>query len=73
MTAEIVKFPGMTVLDTDPLEILELAKSWGMRRTLIIGEDDDDRLVVGGSFSSKEKAIFLMELLKHKLLNGDYG
>ena len=67
--AEIVKFPGITIIPDDPVEALEKAKSWGMERVVIVGFDVAGSLMFGGSHSELAETLLLLELAKKRLLD----
>ncbi len=56
MSENIVSMRGITKADDIPENILEKAKSWGMKHCVIIGMDENDELLFGGS-SNDEKLI----------------
>lgn len=70
--AEIFKFTGNTRHDTDPDEVLEGAKG-KLTRVVVIGYDTEGNLYLAGSSADGPKINWLLDKVKHKLINGDYS
>lgn len=68
MTAEIRYFNGITTLDIPVDRVLEAAIGQGMRKVLIIGEEDEGKLYVACSTSEVGEVLLLMERAKRRLL-----
>lgn len=71
--AEIVKFNGNTILPTTPKSILQQAKSWGMERCLVVGEDAEGNLKFGGSFCDAGDVLMLLELAKKFIIDNHFA
>jgi hypothetical protein len=71
--AEVVKFPGNTLLPTTPKKILQQAKSWDMDRCLVIGEDAEGKLKFGGSFCEAGDVLMMLELAKKFILENHFA
>jgi len=68
MTDNVVQFPGVTLHDLDPDDILEAAKG-KLSRVLILGYTTDEEEFLAASFADGPTAIWLMERLKLQLLD----
>ena len=68
----MIKFTGITVAPQEPEAILEIAKSWDMKRCIIVGEDSNGDLVFGGSFSESDKMNWLLDAAKRQLFDSTY-
>lgn len=68
MTDNVVKFPGATLLDLEPDDILEEAKG-KLSKVLILGYTTEDDEFLAASFADGPTAIWLMERLKLQLLD----
>lgn len=68
MSADVVRFPGNTIVPDAPEVALEKAKSWGLERVVICGWTTGDKFIIGGSHSEIAEAVFLLEFGKKRLL-----
>ncbi len=68
MTAEIIKFTGITSIPESPEITLEKAKHWNMDRCLILGWHTDGQFMIGGSFSEMGEMLILLEKAKQHLM-----
>ena len=66
--SNVVKFPGETLLDLNPDDILEEAKG-KLEKVLIIGYTHDEEEYFGSSFADGMMAVWLLERFKHQLVN----
>lgn len=64
----VVRFPGVTLLDLDPDVILKEAMGV-LDKVLIIGYTKDDEEFFSASFADGPTAVWLMERMKLMLLN----
>lgn len=69
MAGELVRFPGVTRLDTDPTLVLkEAIESGKLKNVVIMGYDEDEEEYFASSIADGGTVIWLMERLKLKLL-----
>lgn len=69
MSGELVNFPGVTRLDTDPALVLESALKEGkLKRVVILGYDEDEEEYFASSIADGGEVVWLMERMKLKLL-----
>ena len=66
--AEIINLSGVNFLPETPKSVLQKAKKWGMKRCIVIGFDENERVIFGGSFSDAGDILMLLELAKKHLL-----
>lgn len=69
---DIVDFNGKTFMDIDCKKILDAVDPDEMDLVMVLGWSKEDNLYASSSSSDIAEMIYLMELFKHKLLNGDY-
>lgn len=70
--ADILKFSGNTRHDINPDEVLEGAKGQ-LTSVVVIGYDRDGYLFLASSSADGPKVNWLLDKVKHKLINGDYS
>ena len=68
-TSNVVAFTGQTTVDEPPEQALEKAKSWGLTRVVIVGEDEDGNLKWGMSFGDAATINWLLDLAKYDLIH----
>jgi len=69
MAGELVRFPGVTRLDTDPTLVLkEAIESGKLKNVVIMGYDEDEEEYFASSIADGGTVIWLMERLKLQLL-----
>jgi len=69
MAGELVRFPGVTRLDTDPVLVLrEAIESGKLKNVVIMGYDEDEEEYFASSIADGGTVIWLMERLKLQLL-----
>lgn len=67
MTAEIVRFPGITKLDLDPDLILNAAIG-KLQSVVVLGFDNDGNEYFAASYSDGADAVWHARRLEHKLM-----
>ncbi len=65
---DIINFTGTTFLPEPPKSLLQKAKKWGMNRCIVIGFDENEQMIFGGSFAESGDILMLLELAKKHLL-----
>jgi hypothetical protein len=70
--AEILKFTGSTRHDIDPDEVLEGAKGQ-LKSVVVIGYDAEGDIFLASSSADGKTVNWLLDKVKHKLINGDYS
>lgn len=60
MSENITPFTGFTRHPEPPESLLEKAKLWGMDKCVVIGTNENDELIFGGSFSGEADILFLV-------------
>ena len=68
--ADIVEFPGETIVSEPPVVFLERAKAWGMDRCIVVGLDETDKIHYGSSFADIGDMLIMIELFKREILEG---
>lgn len=71
--ADIVKFPGNTLVATTPKAILTQAKKWDMDRCIIIGETKSGEMKFGGSFCEAGDILILLEMAKKFIIENHFA
>ena len=66
--SNVVKFPGETLLDLNPDDILDEAKG-KLEKVMIIGYTEDGEEYLASSFADGMVAVWLLERFKHLLIN----
>ena len=69
--SNVINIGGYTKLDINPDEVLNGAIS-KLNQVLILGYDNDNNLYFASSSSDVSKLFYIMEIFKHKILNGDF-
>jgi hypothetical protein len=69
--SNVINFNGYTKLDITPDKVLECAKGQ-CETVLVIGKEHEGNLYVASSTANTGEILRLMELLKFKLMRGDY-
>lgn len=78
---EITKFPGVddgpaAYNEGNPVysvdRVIESAREKDLDEVMILGWDNNDELYVSASNHKRADLIYLLELVKHKLLSGDF-
>ncbi len=64
----VVKFTGTTVVDESPNDVLEKAKAWGLEHVIIVGADENSKIIWGGSFSDVADINWLLDVAKQELV-----
>jgi methylmalonyl-CoA mutase cobalamin-binding subunit len=68
MTAEVVKFTGITTLDLPPDQVLRAALDAGMTEVVISGYDADGNNYYSGSMSDAMRAHWHLARAQHRLM-----
>lgn len=66
--SNIVKFPGETLLDLNPDDILEEAKG-KLEKVMVIGYTEDGSEYFDSSFADGMIAVWLLERIKFMMIN----
>jgi hypothetical protein len=66
--ADVVEFPGNTILPEEPAVILEKAKGWDLRQVVVAGWDQDGKLLIGGSHCDLGSICLLLDIAKARML-----
>lgn len=69
MAADVLAFTGSTTADEPAESLLEKAKAWGMTRCLVVGDDENGKLRIGGSISDVAELLFLLKRAERNLLD----
>lgn len=69
---KVLQFSGQTKVDTPAVDLLEVAKLWGMEKVLVVGFDDDGDLCFGGNFSDHPLINFMLDKAKHSLMEDEF-
>jgi hypothetical protein len=69
MTAEIIKYPGITRHDLDAQTVLEEACKLKFQDVLIIGYDEEGDFIFQSSKADGGLCLWLLEYAKRKLLD----
>lgn len=64
----VVPFTGITTVDEPANQILEKAKDWDLDRCLVVGTDQEGKLVFGGNESDLGTMLLILERAKHYLM-----
>lgn len=68
MSADIVDFPGVTILPLEPDKVLEAACHQGLKAVLIIGRGEEGQLYLAGSHSDVGEMLILVERAKSRFV-----
>lgn len=69
MTAQVFDFTGITKLDLDPDRVLEAAKG-KLQGVVVVGFDHDGEFYGASSYADGGNAIWLLEVCKKRILEG---
>lgn len=72
MDDNIVQFNGFTKLDLNPKSILTNIAESNLDQCIVIGVKDGEQRFYS-SIADESQIIYMIEVLKHKLLNGDFA
>ncbi len=64
----VVNFPGITTLDTDPYRALDFARNAGLTDVVILGYDSEGDEWFASSVADGAEVLWLLERLKLQLL-----
>lgn len=68
MSAEIVRFPGISRLDLDPQRVLETVVEEGLQGVVVLGYDAEGEEYFACSYADGGEVLWLLERMKLKLL-----
>jgi len=66
MTADVLEYPGATMLDLDPDRVLEGAKG-RLEQVLVVGLDRDEQFYMAGSTPEIGDMLFILALARTKV------
>ena len=72
MSAKILEWRGLTKLPTPPDQVLDGAKG-KLDEVLILGWQEDGELWASSSQSNLDRALFLIEQFRFRMMRGDYS
>lgn len=74
MSASVVRFPGVTKLNTDPQQVLSFAMDDKVSSAVVIGWDADGDFYFASSLADGAEVLWLLKLAEKRLLEiGDGG
>lgn len=68
MTAEVIGFPGVTTLDTDPSRVLDSASAAGLEHVVVVGVDSDGEFYFASSMADGGDVLWWLAIAKKRLL-----
>ncbi|WKJ88749.1 hypothetical protein QZJ86_12025 [Methylomonas montana] len=69
---DVLNFSGNTRHDIDPDQVL-IGAQGHLTSVIVIGYDNDGNLFLASSSANGPKINWLLDKVKHKLINGDYS
>lgn len=70
---KVIELPCFTKLDIPSERVLNGAIDAGLKKVLVLGIEEDGELYAACSSADKVQVLYLIEMFKFKLLDGDYG
>ena len=72
MEADVIEFPGLWHGNIDGKKVLKAASKAGLVPLLVCGVDEVGELYFASSTPDKTALLYMLDLARHKLLDGDY-
>lgn len=69
MSADIIDYPGVTILPLEPAKVLEAAIAHDLSAVLIVGRQDSGDLYLSGSHSDIGEMLILIERAKVRFVS----